>query len=71
MSSSCRIFGRLNLIHVCWFSFGAWLLGRSNYNCIWLVKLPPLLCIETGVKRCLKGNPADAISVLCAILIST
>ena len=26
--------------------FGAWLLGRNNYDCIWLAIFPPLLCIE-------------------------
>jgi hypothetical protein len=44
-SSSC-IIGRPSLICVCWGLFGAWLLGRSNYDCIWLAKYPPLLCIE-------------------------
>jgi len=31
-----------------WVSFGVWLLGRSNYDCIWLAKFPPLLRIEIG-----------------------
>jgi len=35
-----------SLIRVSWVSFGAWLLGRSNYDCIWLAKFPLLLCIE-------------------------
>jgi hypothetical protein len=48
MSSSSCMIGRLSLIRVCWVSFGMWLLGWSNYDCIWLAKLPPLLCIETG-----------------------
>ena len=34
------------LMRICWVSFGAWLLGRSNYDCIGLAKLPLLLCIE-------------------------
>jgi hypothetical protein len=48
-SSSC-IIGRPSLIRVCWVLFGAWLLCRSNYDCIWHAKYPPLLCIEIG--RC-------------------
>jgi len=32
---------------VCFVLFGAWLLGRSNCYCIWLVaKFQTLLCIE-------------------------
>jgi hypothetical protein len=31
--SSCSTC-RPSLIHVCWILFGAWLLGRSNYDCI-------------------------------------
>jgi hypothetical protein len=46
-SSSCMI-GRPRLIRVCWVSFWAWLLGRGNYDCIWLAKSPLLLCIEIG-----------------------
>jgi hypothetical protein len=46
MSSSSCIVGRPSLVRVCWVSFGAWLLGRSNYDCIWLSKFPSLLCIE-------------------------
>jgi hypothetical protein len=41
------LLGRPSLIRVCWVLFGAWLLGRSNYDCIWLVKFPPLLHIHT------------------------
>jgi hypothetical protein len=33
---------------LCWVLFGAWLLGRNKYDCIWLAKFPPLLCIEFG-----------------------
>jgi hypothetical protein len=32
MSSSSCIVGRLSLIRVCCVPFGAWLLGRSNYD---------------------------------------
>ena len=48
-SSSCILAGRPSLIRVCWFSFGAWLLGWSkNYACPLLADFPPLLCIEIG-----------------------
>ena len=32
-------------------SFGAWLLGRNTYDCIWLAKFPQLLCIEIGSQK--------------------
>ena len=35
----------------CWVSFGSWLLGRSNYDCIWLAKFSPLLCIYYLIER--------------------
>jgi hypothetical protein len=31
-----------------WVLLGACLLGWSNYDCIWLAKFPPLMCIEIG-----------------------
>jgi hypothetical protein len=40
-----------SLIRVCWVSFGAWLLGQSNYDCIWLAKFPPLLYFVRMVRR--------------------
>ena len=46
MGNSSCIIGRPSLIRVCWVLFGAWLLGRSNYVCIWLAKFPSLLCIK-------------------------
>jgi hypothetical protein len=46
-NSSC-ITGRFSVIRVCWASFEAWLLGRRTNDCIWLAKIPPLLCIEIG-----------------------
>ena len=45
---SCIIAGRPISIGVCWVSFGAWLLGRSNYDCIRLAKFLTMLCIEIG-----------------------
>ena len=35
-----------SLMCICWVLFGVRLLSRSNYDCIWLSKFPPLLCIE-------------------------
>ena len=42
------IIGRPSLTPLCWVAFGAWLLGRSNCDCVWLAEIPPLLCIEIG-----------------------
>jgi hypothetical protein len=49
---------RSSLVHVSWFSVGAWLLGRSKYKCIWLAKFSVVFCWLQLVRKSQVGiNP--------------
>jgi len=65
MGNSYCISGRSSLLCVCWVSFGAWLLSRSNNDCIRLANFRPLLRVEIG-----KGSPSNMYLLECSHMVN-